>query len=130
MSFLRKLLLTSTLGLTFATPLMAQPIQPFTTAALKAAQAAGQSVMVDAYASWCPTCRKQAPTIEAMSKDPAFDKLLILRLDYDNQTAEKRALGIVQQSTLITFHGNKETGREVGLVDPDQIRKFAQSALH
>jgi thiol-disulfide isomerase/thioredoxin len=130
MSFLSKLSLTLVLGLMVTTPLIAQPIQPFTTAALKAAQAAGQSVMVDAYASWCPTCRKQAPTIEAMAKDPAFDKLLILRLDYDNQTAEKRELGIVQQSTLITFHGNKETGREVGLTDPDQIRKFAQSALH
>ncbi|GGA22008.1 thioredoxin family protein [Dyella nitratireducens] len=129
MSFLRKLSLALVFGLITAAPLMAQPIQPFTTAALKAAQAAGKPVLVDAYASWCPTCRKQAPTIDALAKDPAFDKLVILRLDYDNQTAEKRALGIVQQSTLITFHGSKETGREVGITDPDQIRKLAQSAL-
>jgi thioredoxin 1 len=93
MSALRKLSTFCLLGLTFAGPLMAQPIQPFTTAALKAAQAAGEPILVDAYASWCPICRKQAPTIDAMAKDPAFDKLLILRLDYDNQTAEKRALG-------------------------------------
>ncbi|MBE1158794.1 thioredoxin family protein [Dyella sp. 7MK23] len=108
---------------------MAQPIQPFSMAALKAAQTAGKPILVDAYASWCPTCRKQAPTIDAMAKDPAFDKLLILRLDYDNQTAEKQALGIVQQSTLIVFRGNKETGREIGLVEPDQIRTLAKSAL-
>lgn len=130
MSFLRKLSLALVLGLIAATPLMAQPIQPFTTAALKAAQAAGKPVLVDAYASWCPTCRKQAPTIDALASDPAFDQLLILRLDYDKQSAEKRALGIVQQSTLIAFHGGKETGREVGITDPDQIRKLAQSALH
>jgi thioredoxin 1 len=130
MSALRTLSALCLFGLAFAAPVMAQPIQPFSTAALKAAQAAGEPVLVDAYASWCPTCRKQAPTIDAMAKDPAFDKLLILRLDYDNQTAEKRALGITTQSTLIAFHGEKETGREVGITDPDQIKALAQSALH
>lgn len=129
MSFLRKLCLALVLGLIATAPLMAQPIQPFTTAALKAARAAGQPVLVDAYASWCPTCRKQEPTINALAKDPAFDKLVILRLDYDKQTEEKRALGIVQQSTLIAFHGEKETDRQVGITDPDQIKKLAQSAL-
>jgi thioredoxin 1 len=129
MSAFRKLSILGLFGLAFAMPLMAQPIQPFTTAALKAAQAAGQPVLVDAYASWCPTCRKQAPTIDAMAKDPAFDKLLILRLDYDNQAAEKRALGITTQSTLIAFHGDKETGRSVGITDPEQIKALAKSTL-
>lgn len=118
------------LGLLVTVAVQAQPIQPFTTAALKAAQAAGEPVLVDAYASWCPICRKQAPTIDAMTNDPAFAKLLILRLDYDNQSAEKRALGITQQSTLIAFHGDKETGRLVGVTDPDQIKSLAASALH
>ncbi|HUB90984.1 MAG TPA: thioredoxin family protein [Dyella sp.] len=130
MSFLRKLSALLLLGFAVALPAMAQPIQPFSMAALKAAQAAGKPVFVDAYASWCPTCRKQEPTITAMTKDPAFEKLLILRLDYDTQNAEKRALGIVQQSTLIAFDGNKETGRLVGVTDPEQIKTLAKSALH
>jgi thioredoxin 1 len=129
MSALR-LLSAIALGLLVTVAVQAQPIQPFTTAALKAAQAAGEPVLVDAYASWCPICRKQAPTIDAMTKDPAFAKLLILRLDYDNQSAEKRALGITEQSTLIAFHGDKETGRIVGITDPDQIKSLATSALH
>lgn len=130
MSPLRQLAALLLLSLAFTAPAIAQPIQPFTTAALKAAQAKGQSVLVDAYASWCPTCRKQEPIIEALSKDPAFDKLVILRLDYDNQNAEKRELGIVQQSTLIAFDGGRETGRLVGVTDADEIKKLAQSALH
>ncbi|HET7330876.1 thioredoxin family protein [Dyella sp.] len=117
------------LGIALAAPAIAQPIQPFSTAALKAAQAKGQSVLVDAYASWCPICRKQEPIINALSKDRAFDKLLILRLDYDNQNAEKRELGIVQQSTLIAFDGGKETGRMVGVTDAEQIKALAKSAL-
>jgi thiol:disulfide interchange protein len=130
MSSLRQLAALLLLSLAFAAPAIAQPIQPFSTAALKAAQAKGQAVLVDAYASWCPTCRKQEPIINALSKNPAFDKLLILRLDYDNQNAEKRELGIVQQSTLIAFDGGKETGRLVGVTDADEIKKLAQSALH
>lgn len=130
MTAFRKFAATLGFGLILAAPAMAQPIQPFSSAALKAARAAGEPVLVDAYASWCPTCRKQAPTIDAMANDPAFAKLLILRLDYDNQTAEKRELGIVQQSTLIAFDGNKETGRLVGVTDPDQIKALAKSALH
>jgi thioredoxin 1 len=129
MSAFRKLSAFCLLGLAFAAPSMAQPIQPFTTAALKAAQSAGKPVLVDAYADWCPTCRKQAPTIDAMAKDPAFDKLVILRLDYDNQTAEKRALGITTQSTLIAFNGDKETGRAVGITDPEQIKALAKSTM-
>lgn len=130
MSSLRQLAALLLLSLAFAAPAIAQPIQPFSTAALKAAQAKGQAVFVDAYASWCPTCRKQEPTIDALSKDPAFEKLVILRLDYDTQNVEKRALGITQQSTLIAFDGDKKTGRLVGVTDADQIKKLAQSALH
>jgi thioredoxin 1 len=122
--------LLAAVGLAVTSGALAQPIQPFSTAALKAAQAKGEPVLVDAYASWCPTCRKQAPTIDAMANDPAFAKLVILRLDYDNQTAEKRDLGIVQQSTLIVYRGDKEVGREVGLTDPQQIKTLADAALH
>ncbi|RUL63946.1 thioredoxin [Dyella dinghuensis] len=124
-----RMLSLAAIGLAFTSVALAAPIQPFSTAALKAAQAAGEPVLVDAYASWCPTCRKQAPTIDAMAKDPAFAKLVILRLDYDNQTAEKSALGITQQSTLIAYHGAKEVGRTVGITDPEQIKSLAQSAL-
>ena len=106
------------------------PIQPFTMAALHAAQAQGRPILVDAYADWCPTCRAQAPTIAALSSDPAFGKLIILRLDYDKQSAEKRSLNIRMQSTLIAFKGATETGRLVGVTDPAQIRALANRALH
>ena len=112
-----------------ASPLQAQPIQPFSLAALKAAQAAGKPVLVDAYAPWCPTCRAQAPTIDKLASDPAYRNLVILRLDYDNQVAEKKALGISKQSTLIAYRGTIEVGRIVGVTDPVQLRAFATAAL-
>ncbi len=129
--FVSRLLSAFSLVLAFAvaSPAMAQPVQPFTIAALHAAQAAGKPILVDAYADWCPICRKQAPTIAAIAADPAFSKLVILRLDFDTQQAEKRLLGILQQSTLIAYDGTKETGRLVGVTDPAQIKALASSGI-
>ena len=112
-----------------ASPLQAQPVQPFSIPALKAAQAAGKPVLVDAYAPWCPTCRAQAPTIDKLAADPAYRNLVILRLDYDSQVSEKKALGISKQSTLIAYRGTHEIGRIVGITDPSQLRAFAAAAL-
>ncbi len=112
-----------------AAPLHAQPVRPFSLAALKAAQATGKPVLVDAFAPWCPTCRAQAPTIEKLATDPAYKDLIILKLDYDSQAAEKKALGITKQSTLIAYKGNREVGRIVGITDPAQLRSFAAAPL-
>jgi thioredoxin 1 len=112
-----------------AAPAAAQPIQPFSLAALKAAQARGEPILVDAFAPWCPTCRAQAPTLDAIAAAPAYARLVILRLDYDHQVAEKKALGIGQQSTLIAFKGNREVGRTLGVTQPDQIRALAATPL-
>jgi thioredoxin 1 len=112
-----------------AVPAMAQPIAPFSAASLRAAQASGKPILVDVFADWCPTCRAQHPTIESLSRDPAFARLVILRLDYDRQTAEERALGVRMQSTLIAFKGAKETARSVGVTDPDEIRATAATAM-
>lgn len=53
-----------------AAPVQAQPIRPFSLTALKAAQAQGRPVLIDAFAPWCPTCRAQAPTIDGLAADP------------------------------------------------------------
>lgn len=121
---LKPILAVALLALTVA-PAAAKPILPFSTPALRAAQTKGDAILVDVFASWCPTCRAQAPTIEAIAASPAYAKLTILRLDFDRQVAEKKALGVNQQSTLIVFKGGKEVGRTLGVTQPDQIRAFA-----
>jgi thiol-disulfide isomerase/thioredoxin len=112
-----------------AMPAAAQPIRAFSLSTLKAEQSAGRPVLVDAFAPWCPTCRAQAPTIDGLARDPAYKNLVILRLDYDHQVAEKKALGISHQSTIIAYKGNKEVGRVIGITDPAQLRALASSTL-
>jgi thiol-disulfide isomerase/thioredoxin len=107
----------------------AATMRPFTAAAFAEAQQKNLPVLVEAHADWCPICRAQAPTVTSMASDPAFANLVILRIDYDQQTAEKRMLNIQKQSTLIAFRGKHETGRSVGVTDPDAIRALARGAL-
>ena len=113
----------------FAAPAGAQPIRPYSAAALQAAQKAGLPVLVDVHADWCPTCRAQDPSVAAISRDPAFAKLTILKLDFESQATERRALGVSKQSTLIAYHGGRERARATGIVDPGQIRALAAAAL-
>ena len=112
-----------------AAPVQAQPIRPFSIAALRSAQAANKPVLVDAFASWCPTCRAQAPVLDALSTDPHYRDLVILRLDYDKQASEKKVLGITKQSTLISYKGSREVGRIVGITDARQLKAFAAAPL-
>jgi thioredoxin 1 len=112
-----------------STTATAAPVQKFSTAALQAAQRAGKPVLVDIHADWCPTCRRQAPTIEAISRDPAFAKLVILKLDFDAQVAERTVLSVTKQSTLIAYNGRAERNRATGITDPAQIKALAATAL-
>jgi len=107
----------------------AQPVKPFSFAALKAAQAAHKSIFIDVFAPWCPTCRAQAPTIDALATSPVTSQLVILRVDFDHQDAEKAFLHVNKQSTLIAYKGDKEIGRAVGITDPNQINALALSTL-
>jgi thioredoxin 1 len=105
----------------------AATIRPFTTAAFQAAQAAGQPILVDVYAPWCPVCRAQAPVITRLMRDPANAGLVVFRIDFDEQKAEQRPLRVTGQSTLIAFRGRNETGRLQGVTDAERIATLIAS---
>ena len=103
---------------------------PFEAQTFAAAQQAGKPILVDIWASWCPTCAKQAPILASLSADPAFKDLTIFRVDFDTQKDVVRDFGARSQSTLIAFHGAKEVGRSVGDTRPDSIRTLLEQARH
>jgi thiol:disulfide interchange protein len=107
----------------------AGPVRPYSQAALQSAQKAGQSILVDVHADWCPTCRAQDPSVAAIARDPAFARLTIFKLDFDSQKAERLALGVQKQSTLIVYRGASERGRSTGVIAPGQIKALAAQAL-
>lgn len=106
---------------TLMRPSMPERFRAFTTADFQAAQRAGQPILVDVHAGWCPVCRRQAPIIERLADEPANQNLVVFRLNFDKQKAEQRPLRVTRQSTLIAFKGERETGRSVGETDAGKI---------
>ena len=103
-------------------------IQPYSPAALDAAQKAGQPVALHFHANWCPTCRAQEKIFNGFKPDASL-ALPLLVVDYDHERALKQKLGVRTQSTLIVYRGNRETARLAGETDPDKLKAALRSAL-
>ena len=116
--FLRCVPLIFALLLTMSGPVLAG--QPFNSAAFESAQAEGKSILVHIKAPWCPTCKEQQPTINAVAaENPA---LVIFDVDYDTAKDVMARFGARTQSTLIVFKGKTEINRSSGQTDPALIR--------
>jgi len=75
----------------------------YTPAAFDAAQKAGRSMLVEIHATWCPTCKAQAPILADLERDQKFKDLVVVHVDFDSQKDAVRRFGARVQSTLITF---------------------------
>ena len=99
----------------------------FTSAAFAAAQKAEKPILIDVWASWCPTCKAQQPGIAAAQSNPANKGLVVMRINYDTQKGEMKPFNITRQSTLIAFKGGRETGRLIAATDPAKIAALVAS---
>lgn len=110
-------------------PAMADGAKPYSPEALAAAKATGQPVLVDVFASWCPTCRRQNVILSGLTKLPKYADLIVLRANFDEDKDELKALNVRSQSTLIVFKGDNEIERSVGSTNPVAIEGMIDQAL-
>jgi thiol-disulfide isomerase/thioredoxin len=103
--------------------------KPFDAASFKAAQSAGEPLLVDVFAPWCPTCKAQQQVLDKLKDKPEFAKLTIFKVDFDNQPDVVRDFGARSQSTLIAYKGATETGRSAGDTNPASIETLLGSTL-
>ncbi len=116
-------------AVSFAAPAAAAERQPFTPAALAAAQASGRPILVDVKAWWCPVCASQGRTIKETTAAPQYNNLLILSINYDKQKADWKALGVQKQSTLIGYRGGHEVGRVVYMTNKAAINALLAKTI-
>jgi thioredoxin-like negative regulator of GroEL len=110
-------------------PAFAGNIKPFSQAEFAAAQKAGKSILIDISASWCPTCKAQAPIIHSLIGSAKFKNMVTFQVDFDGQVDVVQAFGAQQQSTLIAFKGETETARSVGDTAAASIEALLASAI-
>jgi thioredoxin 1 len=108
-------------------PLDAFARQPFDAKAFEQAQADGKTVLIDVYASWCPVCKKQQPTVARLEKEKPG--LIVYEVNFDNDKTVLKRFGVQSQSTLIVFKGAKEVGRSTGESDPARIQALIEKGL-
>lgn len=124
----RTLLLTCTIAILFMPPAQASEATSFTADSFSAAQAAGKPILIDIAASWCPTCKAQAPVIEELTTRGTFKDVVVFRVDFDDQKDVVRSFNARTQSTLIMFRGQDEVARSVGVTDPAAIAEMLSKA--
>ncbi len=106
----------------------AQP-KPFDAKAFAAAQAAGQTILVEVSAPWCPTCKVQKPILSRLGAKPEFAKFAFFEIDFDSQKDALRQMRAQSQSTLIVFKGAQEAGRSVGDTNPASIEALLKKGV-
>jgi thiol-disulfide isomerase/thioredoxin len=106
----------------------AATVLPYQQAAFDAAQKSGEPVLIFVEASWCPTCAKERPILQQLYGTPEFANLKVFDVDFDTSKPLLRQLGVQMQSTLIVYHGTKETGRMTGATDPAVIKRLLETA--
>lgn len=99
----------------------------YTDESFKKLQAEGKPILVEIDAGWCPICAKQRPIIDRLTEGASLKDVKILVVSFDGQKAVVRNFGATMQSTLIAFHGDKETGRLVGETDTLAIQKLLET---
>ena len=103
--------------------------KPFTPADFDAAKAAGKPILVDVTAPWCPTCKAQRPILSSLEAEPKFKDLQVFDVDYDSRKDVVKQFRATMQSTLITYHGEKETGRSTGETKPEALSALLDKAI-
>ena len=103
--------------------------KPFNAAAFEAAQAAGQSILIEVTAPWCPICKAQAPILASLAAKPKFKGVTSFEIDFDTQKDLLRKFNVQRQSTLIAFKGRQEVGRSTGETNAARIESLLDKSV-
>ena len=101
----------------------------YSPAAFARAQAAGKTIVVDVHATWCPTCRAQQPTLDALRGEPRLKNAVFVKVDFDTQKDFLRQYRIPRQSTILVFKGTRETARSIAETRPAELRAAVLGGL-
>lgn len=127
---LRLIVLTAMLGVSLCVSqaALAEPAQPFSDPAFKAAQTAGKTVLLEVHADWCPACKNQAAALESLCRQPVYARIVRLRIDFDHPGTALKTLEVQHQATLVLYEGSKEIARSSLEQDQQRIRALLDRA--
>ena len=93
------------------------------------AQQSGNAIVVDVYATWCPTCRAQEPILDELREDKRLSNVTFVKVNFDKDKDFLRAHRIPRQSTILVFKSEKEVARSIAETDRTRLRKLVFDAI-
>ena len=107
-----------------APALQKAPFSDFNESEYDSAVSEGKAVFVDFHATWCPTCRVNAPRIEEAFSELGDLDLVGFRADYDTEDDLKKELSVFAQSSLVLVKDGEIHRLGPAIVTKEQIVDF------
>ncbi len=85
-------------------------------------------VLVDFWAEWCGPCKMAAPVLEDLS-EVYKDKVLIVKLNVDQNQVNPQKYGIMSIPTTVLFKDGKEIGRQVGFSGKEAFEELIKKGV-
>lgn len=85
-------------------------------------------VLVDFWAEWCGPCKMITPVLEEVAADYE-DKVIIAKVNVDQNKGTPGALGINSIPTLIVFNKGKEVERSIGFKTKKELKALLDKYL-
>ena len=90
---------------------------------------AKQPVLVDFWAEWCGPCKMLSPVVERIAKANQ-GKLVVGKMNVDENQQTPQQFGIQGIPTLILFKGGSAVSRLVGYQSQENIQRAVDDAIH
>lgn len=85
-------------------------------------------VLVDFWATWCGPCKMMAPVLEEMSDDYS-EKLIVAKLDVDENPSTTAQFGIMSIPTMILFQNGEPVKQMVGYQPKSELESQLADVL-
>lgn len=103
--------------------------EAFTQERFETLQAAGKVILVDVYATWCPTCKKQQQALGRFQAENPDAEFHLLVVDFDKDKEWVRHFRAPRQSTLLLYVGDKQHWFSVAETRYDVIAQEITKAI-
>ena len=89
---------------------------------------AEKPVLCDFWAEWCGPCKQISPILSELAEDYK-EKMLIAKVNIDENPEVPSNYGIMSIPTLILFKNGKSVSSQIGLVEKSSLTKWLDENL-